>query len=353
MKKIQTIQQYLKHEKLDAFLITSDWNRRYLSGFTGTAGMVLISREQAYFITDFRYTEQANQQCKHYQIIQQERHGFLEASKLVKQNGWKKMAFEKDHVTVATLELMQKTIPTTFVGAAGVIEKMRQRKEPFEIEIIKKAAEIADDAFFYILANIQVGMTEIEVSHMLDFHMRKLGATGTSFDTIVASGVRSSLPHGIASEKTIEKGDFITLDFGAYYKGYCSDITRTFAIGEPDPKLVEIYEITLEAQKRGVACLNPYMKTKDVDAVTRSYITEKGYGEYFGHSTGHGIGLEIHENPTLAYTSEQQLEPGMIITIEPGIYIPGLGGVRIEDDVLITENGYEVLTKSNKELVVL
>lgn len=353
MKKIQTIQQYLKKEQLDGFLITSDWNRRYISGFTGTAGMALITQEQAFFITDFRYVEQARAQCKHYQVIQQEKHGFLEAAKLAKQNKWKKFAFEKEHVTVASLEVMQQTIPVQLIGAANVIERMRSTKDSSEIQIIKEAAQIADQAFSYILSQIQAGMTELEISHMLDFYMRKLGATGTSFDTIVASGVRSSLPHGIASEKKIEQGDFVTLDFGAYYKGYCSDITRTFAIGEPHPKLVEIYEITLEAQKRGIACLKPGMKAKVVDEVTRSYITEKGYGAYFGHSTGHGIGLEIHENPTLSYTSEQILEPGMVITIEPGIYIPRLGGVRIEDDVLITADGYEVLTHSQKDLIIL
>lgn len=353
MDKIQVIQQYLKQENLDGFLITSDWNRRYVSGFTGTSGMALITKEEAFFITDFRYTEQASAQCKGYQVIQQERSGFAEVAKLAKQNKWEKLAFEKDYVTVSRLEVMQQTIPVKFFGMADLIEQMRLKKDVSEIQIMKEAAHIADQAFSYVLENIQVGMTELEVSHMLDFHMRKLGATGTSFDTIVASGVRSSLPHGIASEKRIEQGDFITLDFGAYYKGYCSDITRTFAIGEPNPKLVEIYEIVLEAQKRGVACLKPGMKAKDVDAVTRSYITEQGYGEYFGHSTGHGVGLEIHERPTVSYTSEQVLEPGMMITIEPGIYIAGLGGVRIEDDVLITENGYEVLTKSKKDLIIL
>jgi Xaa-Pro aminopeptidase len=169
----------------------------------------------------------------------------------------------------------------------------------------------------------------------------------------VASGYRSALPHGVASDKIIEKGDFVTLDFGAYYHGYVSDITRTIAVGDPEAKLKEIYDIVLEAQKRGVAGIKPGMSGKEADALTRDYITEKGYGEYFGHSTGHGIGLEVHEGPALSLKSDLVLEPGMVVTVEPGIYIPGLGGVRIEDDTVITSKGNETLTHSEKELIIL
>lgn len=353
MSKVKTVQLYLQRENIDGLIISSEWNRRFISGFTGTAGTVLITQKSAYFITDFRYTEQATKQCVDFQVIQQKRNAFEEISGITKKEKLTKLAYEKAHTTVLTFESMQKEIPVTLVGVVNFIENMRMKKEAAEVQIIQEAAQIADEAFIYILENIKVGMTELEVSHMLDFKMRSLGASGTSFDTIVASGVRGALPHGIASEKIIAEGEMITLDFGAYYKGYCSDITRTFAIGTPNPKLVEIYNIVLEAQKRGIACLKPGMKAKEVDDVTRSYITEKGYSEYFGHSTGHGIGLEIHESPTLAFTSNQILEPGMVITIEPGIYIPKLGGVRIEDDVWITEDGYQVLTKSKKDLIIL
>lgn len=353
MSKVERLQLYLQQENIDGFLISSAWNRRFISGFTGTAGTVLITQNTAYFITDFRYTKQASEQCTGFQIVQQKRHAFEEVANIVKRENLKKLAYEKAYTTVLTFETMQKKIPVEFLGIINCIEKMRMKKDAVEVQVIQEAAQIADEAFTYVLSHIKVGMTELEVSNMLDFKMRSLGASGTSFDTIVASGVRSALPHGVASEKVIEQGDMITLDFGAYYKGYCSDITRTFAIGTPDPKLVEIYHIVLEAQKRGVACLKPGMKAKEVDAVTRSYITEKGYGEYFGHSTGHGIGLEIHEGPTVSFTSDQILEPGMIITVEPGIYIPNLGGVRIEDDIHITEDGYKVLTKAKKDLIIL
>lgn len=183
--------------------------------------------------------------------------------------------------------------------------------------------------------------------------MRKAGATSSSFDTIVASGHRSALPHGVASDKVIESGDIVTMDYGCYYNGYVSDITRTVAVGEPDAKLKDIYNIVLEAQLRGMAGFKPGITGRQADAITRDYITEKGYGEYFGHSTGHGIGLEVHEGPGLSMKSDIILEPGMVVTCEPGIYIPGLGGVRIEDDTLITDTHNEALTHSTKELIIL
>ena len=193
----------------------------------------------------------------------------------------------------------------------------------------------------------------MEVANELEFFMRKQGAASSSFDIIVASGYRSALPHGVATDKVIEKGELVTLDFGAYYKGYCSDITRTVAVGEISDELKTIYDIVLEAQLRGMEGIKPGMTGKEADALTRDYITEKGYGEYFGHSTGHGIGLEIHEGPALSVRSDVVLEPGMVVTVEPGIYIAGLGGVRIEDDTVVTENGNESLTHSPKELIIL
>lgn len=224
-------------------------------------------------------------------------------------------------------------------------------KTDSEIKILKEAAQIADAAFEHILSFIRPGVSEIEVSNELEFFMRKQGATSSSFDIIVASGLRSALPHGVASEKVIEKGDFVTLDFGAYYKGYCSDITRTIAVGEPSDKLKEIYNVVLEAQIRGVNGIKAGLTGREADALTRDYITEKGYGEYFGHSTGHGVGLEIHEAPGLAFRSETVLEPGMAVTVEPGIYIPGVGGVRIEDDIIITSEGNEGSRSLRKNLL--
>ena len=196
-------------------------------------------------------------------------------------------------------------------------------------------------------------MTELQVSNELEFFMRKRGATSSSFDTIVASGVRSALPHGVASDKVIEVGDFVTLDFGAIYNGYISDTTRTVAVGEPSEQLKEIYQVVLDSQLLALEKVKPGMTGKEADAIARDYIASKGYGEAFGHSLGHGIGLEVHEGPGLSFRSDVVLEPGMVITIEPGIYLPNIGGVRIEDDALVTENGLEKLTHSTKELLIL
>lgn len=353
MEKLEKLRIALDNQGLDAILITSAYNRRYVSNFTGTAGVVLISRDKALFITDFRYVEQASKQCTGFEIVQQKESIPEEIAKLALVHGIHKLGFEQDYVTFSTYKVYESVIQAELIPISGIIEKLRLIKTESEIKILKEAAEIADAAFNHILQFIRLGVSELAVSNELEFFMRKEGATSSSFDTIVASGHRSALPHGVATDKIIEKGDLVTLDFGAYYQGYVSDITRTVAVGEPDEKLKEIYTVVYEAQKRGVTSIKPGMSGKEADALTRDYITEKGYGEYFGHSTGHGIGLEVHEGPNLSLKSAIVLEPGMVVTVEPGIYIPGLGGVRIEDDTLITNRGNETLTHSTKELIIL
>nr|WP_263325756.1 Xaa-Pro peptidase family protein [Neobacillus sp. Marseille-Q6967] len=353
MEKLDKLRAGFQEHGIDGILITSEYNRRYLTNFTGSAGVALISRDRALFITDFRYTEQAAKQCQGYDIVKHPGTIHDEVAIQAKNLGIKKLGFEEDHVTFSTYKAYEKLIESELVPVSGLIEKLRLIKTDAEIKILKVAADIADAAFKHILDFIRPGKTELEVSNELEFFMRKAGATSSSFDIIVASGHRSALPHGVASEKVIESGDFVTLDFGAYYNGYVSDITRTVAVGQPDQKLKEIYEIVLEAQLRGMAGIKPGMTGKEADALTRDYITEKGYGDYFGHSTGHGIGLEVHEGPALSFRSDIVLEPGMIVTVEPGIYIPGLGGVRIEDDTIITKDHNEALTHSTKELIIL
>jgi Xaa-Pro aminopeptidase len=353
MEKLQKIQNRIKELGLDGLLITSDYNRRYMTGFTGTAGAVLITGEKGLFITDFRYTEQAEKQCTGYEVVKQSGSIASEAAEQAKKLGLERIGFEEDHVTFSAYKVFEKEIAAELIPVSGEIEKLRLIKDGTEIKILKEAADIADAAFKHILDFIRPGKTELQVSNELEFFMRSLGASSSSFDIIVASGFRSALPHGVASDKVIETGDFVTLDYGAYYKGYVSDITRTVAVGKPTDKLKEIYEIVLEAQLRGVNGIKPGLTGKEADALTRDYITEKGYGEYFGHSTGHGIGLEVHEGPGLSVKSDVVLEKGMAVTVEPGIYIPGLGGVRIEDDIIITENHNERLTHSPKELIIL
>lgn len=353
MRKLENLRLSFSKAGIDGILITSPYNRRYMANFTGTAGIVLISLDKAQFITDFRYVEQASKQCVGFEVVQHSGSIIHEVAQQVKSLGIQKLGFEEDDVTYSLFKSYEKNIKAELVPVSGLVEKLRLIKTDAEIKILKEAADIADAAFKHILDFIRPGITELDVSNELEFFMRKAGATSSSFDTIVASGLRSALPHGVASDKVIEKGDFVTLDYGAYYKGYVSDITRTVAVGEPDVKLKEMYDVVYEAQARGMEGIKPGMTGKEADALTRDFISEKGYGKYFGHSTGHGIGLEIHEGPALSIRSEIILEPGMIVTVEPGIYIPGLGGVRIEDDIRITLDHNEALTHSTKELIIL
>ncbi len=351
--KLQKVRASFEKLGIDGLLITSAYNRRYTSNFTGTSGVVLISKSEAKFITDFRYVEQAAKQCKGFDIVKHTGPIPEEVAQQVKTLGIKRLGFEQEHLTYASFKNYEEVVGAELVPVSGAIEKIRLIKTEAEIKILKEAAEIADAAYKHILEFIRAGISELDVSNELEFFMRKAGATSSSFDIIVASGQRSALPHGVASDKIIEKGDFVTLDFGAYYKGYVSDITRTLAVGEPDAKLKEIYQVVFDAQQMGMDGIKPGMTGKEADALTRDYISSKGYGAYFGHSTGHGIGLEVHEGPALSFKSDLKLEPGMVVTVEPGIYIPGLGGVRIEDDTVITEKGNESLTHSTKELIIL
>ncbi|PGT87637.1 MULTISPECIES: M24 family metallopeptidase [Bacillaceae] len=352
--KLEKIRQRFKELSIDGLLITSSYNRRYMTGFTGTAGVVVISGDKAVFITDFRYTEQAAKEVEGFEIVQHTGPIIEEVANQVEKLGIKRLGFEQDSLTYQLFSSYKEALKSSeFIPVSGAVEKLRLIKSPAEIKILKEAAEIADAAYKHILTYIKPGLKEIDVANELEFFMRKNGAVSSSFDIIVASGYRSALPHGVASEKEIEKGDFVTLDFGAYYKGYCSDITRTFAVGEPSDELKKIYSIVLEAQLRGMSGIKPGLTGKQADALTRDYIKEQGYGEYFGHSTGHGLGMEVHEGPALSFKSDTILEQGMVVTVEPGIYVAGLGGVRIEDDTVITEKGNESLTHSPKDLIIL
>ncbi|MCR2820365.1 M24 family metallopeptidase [Lederbergia panacisoli] len=353
MGKIEKLREKFKKSDIDGFLITSTYNRRYMTNFTGTAGVALISGERALFITDFRYTEQAAKQAEGYEIVKHAGPISKEVAEKVKELGIKRLGFEQDHMPFSIWKEYEEVLEAELIPISNVIEDLRLIKDPHEIGILKEAADIADAAFKHILDFIKPGKTELEVANELEFFMRKCGAISSSFDIIVASGWRAALPHGVASEKVIENGDFVTMDYGALHKGYISDITRTVAVGEPSEKLKEIYNITLNAQLKAMEQIKPGMTGIEADAIARDYITENGYGENFGHSLGHGIGLEVHEGPGLSIRSETKLVPGMVVTVEPGIYLPGIGGVRIEDDTLITETGNETLTHSTKELIIL
>ena len=352
-QRITNLREKMKAENITSFLVTSPYNLRYLTGFTGTTGLALIGLEEAFFITVFRYTEQAAEQCVGYEVVKNVGPILEVVADLVEKKGMMNLAFEESFVPFKQYVDLETLLEVDLIPVSGMIEELREVKDQSEIEIVEKACEIADKAFSHILTYIKPGMTEIQVANELDFYMRSLGASGVSFETIVASGLRSAMPHGVASDKVIEEGDFITIDFGCYYQGYVSDMTRTISLGEPSEKLKEIYEIVREAQQKVLDVAKPGMTGIELDAVARDYIASKGYGEAFGHSTGHGIGLEIHEGPNVSKLAEKAFVPGNIITNEPGIYLPGIGGVRIEDDMLVTENGIKTLTHSKKELIIL
>lgn len=352
MTRIEKLNSALETKHLEAAVILSDFNRRYLSGFTGTSGALIITKEQNLLITDFRYIEQATAQAPDFKIIKQQGSLIDEIKQQLENLSVQNVGFEGNLVSYDTYLQLSKAY-VSLISISGVIEKIREVKDEAEIQLIQKASDIVDETFEYILTVAKAGMTEQQLKAKLESKMLELGAEGTSFDTIVASGVRGALPHGVASDKVINHGEMITLDFGAYYKGYSSDITRTFAIGEPDPQLKEIYNIVLEANLKGIEAAKKGITGKALDAVARDYITEKGYGDAFGHSLGHGIGLDVHEGPNLSRKSETELDVNNCVTIEPGIYIDGLGGVRIEDDILIKENGCERFTKCTKNLIIL
>ncbi|MBO0437772.1 M24 family metallopeptidase [Vagococcus fluvialis] len=353
INRVNNLRKQMKSEGISSFLITSPYNLRYLTGFTGTTGLALIGLEEAFFITDFRYTEQAAKQCVGFEIVKNVGPILEVVADLVESKNIENLGFEESFVPFKQYVELEGLLEVDLIPVSGMVEELREVKDEEEISIVEKACEIADKAFSHILTYIKPGMTEIQVANELDFYMRSLGASSVSFETIVASGLRSAMPHGVASEKVIEQGDMITIDFGCYYNGYVSDMTRTISLGEPSDKLREIYNVVKEAQQKVLDVAKPGMTGVELDAVARDYIASKGYGEAFGHSTGHGIGLEIHEGPNVSKLAEKAFVPGNIITNEPGIYLPGIGGVRIEDDMLVTENGIKRLTHSEKELIIL
>lgn len=337
----------------DALITEKAENRFYLSGFTGSTGWVVVTEKEAFLVTDFRYVEQATEQAPDFTVVNNERKAVEAIAKLLGEKGVKRLAFESS-VSFQTYQEWSKAFDgVELIATSGLLEKIRMIKDESEMAIIREAVRIAEAGFAHIQGYIKPGVREEDVALELEFFMRKQGATGSAFDMIVASGPRGALPHGRASEKVIQAGEMVTLDFGAAYKGYNSDITRTLAVGEPSPKMKEIYDIVLRAHYAGVEALKPGVTAKAADAATRDLIAAAGYGDCYGHSAGHGLGLEVHEIPGLSTVSTFVLEPGMLVTMEPGIYVSGLGGVRIEDDVLITADGHEVLNKSTKELIIL
>ncbi len=355
MDNYKRVQELLQKLSIGAVMISNGNNMRYISGFAGETGYVYISEKRHAVVTDFRYTIQAEMEAEGYEVITIGNGGYEEAlNDLLKIDGIKRLGFEAEDMLFATYnKLKDKLQVQELVPLGNEITAMRRIKTPRELELIKHAESIGDQVFTEILGFIKPGMTELEVAARIEYLLKVKGAQGCSFPAIVASGVNSSMPHAVPSSKKIEVGDFLTMDFGCVYEGYCSDMTRTIVIGKASAKQKEVYETVLKAQLAALDFIKAGVKGKEVDKVARDIIYSAGYEGCFGHGLGHSVGLHIHENPRLSMLEDDTIEAGMTETVEPGIYIKGFGGVRIEDLVVVTEDGCENFTFSNKKLIEL
>ena len=351
--RIKTIQSKLSNS--EAALITSDPSRFYLTGFKSSAGFVFITKENATLLIDFRYYEKAKSVVKHIDTVLYEK-VFEQIADIAKKNAITSIYVETDRISVDEFSIYQRAIGVDFSEDSlltDTLRKMREVKTQFEIDSIKTAQSFTDKTFSYILERISAGRTETDIMLDMEFFMRNLGSEGVAFDFIVVSGKNSSLPHGVPTDKKIENGDFITMDFGAVYNGYMSDMTRTVAVGGISDKQREVYDTVLEAQNKAFELIKTGKKCVEIDKAARDYIYSRGYEGCFGHGLGHSVGIEIHENPSFNTRCETRLKSGMVLTVEPGIYIEDEFGVRIEDMVVINDSGFENLTASSKELIIL
>ncbi|MDQ1909578.1 Xaa-Pro peptidase family protein [Paenibacillus sp. GD4] len=351
-ERIRRLREVMQQQGLQALLVTGDINRRYISGFTGSAGYVLITDRRAILLTDFRYMTQAPQQAIGLEVIEHAPKAMETVKDLLAQEKVTALGFEQNDLSYGAFRSISEVLSgIELIPTDNLVEKLRMVKDAGEIEIMQEAADLADRTFSHILGFLKPGAVEKDIALEIEMFVRRHGAASTSFETIVASGERSALPHGKASDRVLGNNEFVKLDYGAYYKGYCSDITRTVVVGKASDQHREIYRIVLEAQLEALDKIRPGMTGREADAIARDVIKRHGYGDKFGHGTGHGLGMEVHEAPRLSMMGDIVLEPGMAVTVEPGIYIPGFGGVRIEDDIIITETGIRILTKSTKELL--
>ena len=340
----------------DCALITSDVNRRYFTGMKSSDGIVLAFPEKAYLLIDFRYIEKARNTVTDAEVIELKKLQ-PQVSELLKKHGASRISVESDSMTIRQLNSYKHTFREVVFddsnALSDAIKKLRMTKDDDEIFCIRKAQEIAETAFDELLPFIRAGVTEREIALELNRLMFLHGAEDLSFETIALAGANTSMPHGVPSGKKVEKGEFVLLDFGAVWNGYHSDMTRTVCVGKPSEEMEKVYNIVLEAQLAGLEAAKARITGRELDRISRDVIKNAGYGEFFGHSLGHGVGLEIHEAPNASQGNELPLNEGAVVTIEPGIYLAGKFGVRIEDFVILTENGCENLTKCAKKLISL
>lgn len=354
MNHLKQIAARLPEYGLDAMLLNSEPGEYYAVGFHGE-GNVVVTAQGCFYFTDSRYIEAANHLITGAEIAMTGRSRNYRAmvQEVVDRCRIRKLGFEEGYLSVADYNLWKEGLTAELVPAQKLVDALRAAKDDGEIALMTKAQEITDRAFSEILKFIQPGMTEQEIAAKLQYDMLRFGAEKMSFDPIVVSGPNGSLPHGIPSAKQVQQGEFITMDFGCKYGGYCSDMTRTVALGEPTGEMRKVYQTVLEAQLAGIAVTKAGVPGKSIDAAARKVIEEAGYGPYFGHGYGHSVGIEIHESPNANTADETPMPVGAAVSAEPGIYLPGRFGVRIEDVVVMTEDGCEILTKSPKELIIL
>jgi len=339
--------------RAEGILVTSPENVRYLCGFSGSEGTLLLTRDEGYFLTDGRYTTQARREVAGAQIITLKKKWDQIASR-AKRLKIKHLGYEARNVSVAMLQELEKnTDGIELHPVTAQLDSLRSLKDATEIRLMKKAARIAADSLAQVLPLVRPGMREIELAAELEYRMRLNGGQGCAFPTIVASGPRSALPHAATTDRAIRNGDLLTIDYGTLYEGYCSDETCTFIVGKADARQKKLYTLVKNAHDRAIEALQAGRSARDIDAVARKCLTKGGYGKYFTHGTGHGVGLNVHEYPAVSTASEAALRSGMVITIEPGLYIPGWGGIRIEDTVVVRRQGCSYITRTEKDLTVL
>jgi Xaa-Pro aminopeptidase len=357
MTRLEKFRQLMTEQTIDGFLITQPENRRYLSGFTGSSGILIITPERQAIATDSRYYEQVRQQCPAWELIEA---GYDFVGNMLEtlrqfELGARRVGFETGYVTVAVLNSWEHALKgrLVLVDTEGFVESLRMQKDEAEVASVKKAVAVADEALVHVTHWIRPGMTEQQVAWELESYMRTHGASAVSFEPIVASGPNSALPHARPTDRVLQAGEPITMDFGCIVEGYCSDLTRTVCLGEPaDDKYLLIWHTILKAQEVAEDGARAGMTGEQVDKLARDVIAEAGFGDYFGHGLGHGVGLAIHEGPRFSFTYPHEVPNMAIMTIEPGIYIPGWGGVRLEDMALVKNGQLEILTTAPKEAVL-
>jgi Xaa-Pro aminopeptidase len=350
--RLDRVREALSEQGVDALLVSQPENRRYLSGFTGSAGYLLVSPGAALLATDFRYYEQVGRQAPEFELARiTDRFADL-LPRLVHDLGIQRLGFEAEHVTVDELRTLSgATEGVNWVPLKQAVEKVRALKDEGEVEAIRRAVALTDEAFAHFLEVVEPGMTERQAAWEIEKYMREHGASKVAFDLIVAAGPNGALPHARPGDREIGEGEPVVVDIGALVDGYASDMTRTFCLGQPSAKYLEVWQIVLRAQEAAEEAIRAGMGGREADAIARDVIAGAGYGDYFGHGLGHGVGLAVHEAPRAGRLSDDVLQAGMTLTVEPGIYLPGEFGVRIEDLVVIRDDGVDVLTQTPKQPV--